>query len=145
MKRCRPTKLHKSRNSPNSSTSAQGAGMKWHHRSNCYISFCRGHNCSFFLCVMFAGVRVCRWGGECLQQRGQIVFGHLSPMWVINLALRGGSMLNKPPVESVFVLEGSANKDLDCSRCLLLAGPPQTFRRVLCCATTQAMNRFYMI
>lgn len=79
-----------SRNSPNSSTSARSAGMKWHHRPNCYISFVAGIITAFSSRLMFDRVWAAVRGGEFPQRRGRIVFGHLTCMWVISSLLQEG-------------------------------------------------------
>lgn len=77
--------------------------------------FCSGHNYGIFLqadvCQSMSG-RPRRWvsttaGSDCVWSSHLYVSNQLSPP--------GGSMLNKPPVELVFVLKGSANRDPECS------------------------------
>lgn len=102
----------KRRNSPNISTSAHSAGMKWHHHPNCYISFVVG----------IITIPLSPHTGWCLQEPERpskevsLHNGGSDCVWSSHLCVSnrhrpaGRSVLNKPAVESVFVLEGNANK-----------------------------------
>lgn len=77
--------------------------------------FCGGHNYDIFPWMMFVRVKAAVRGGESPPTAGSDCVWS-SHFYVSNqLSPPGGSMLNKPPVESVFVLKGSANRDPECS------------------------------